>query len=328
MFDAFVLAAGLGTRLRPLTLHRPKPLVPVGGVPMLDYALAHARAHGAHRVLVNAHHLAEQVVAWGAGHEGVEVVVEHDILGTGGGLAAQAMRLATPCVVLNADVLTDVDLTALRRGAPRGGAALALRRSEQAERYGIVAIDGEGVIARLARVAETPPVGPISLDTHFTGLHALDPGLLGRVPKRGEACIVRTAYRDLVPLRNLRGIVHDGLWLDVGDPAAYLEANLAVLRGTLPTALDPWTRAVAGSPSVGRFGDLPDAVGDGVWWGHGATLGEGARVTHAVVGAGARLAPGAVLHRVVVWDGAEVPAGNWTDGVWHDGGFLRVGDPR
>ena len=327
MFDAFVLAAGLGTRLRPLTAHRPKPLVPVGGVPMLDYALAHARAHGAARVVVNAHHLSDQIVAWAAGQAGVEVVVERAILGTGGGLAAQATRLSNPCLVLNADVLTDIDLTALRAAVPSGGAALALRRSPDAERYGVVAADGEGVIARLARVAETSPVGTLALDTHFTGLHALDPEALSRVPQPGEACIVRTAYRELVPLRRLKGIVHDGLWLDVGDPQAYLEANLAVLRERLPLALDPWTHAVAGWSPHGRFGPLPHGAGEGVWLGPGAVFADGATATASVVGAGARLADGAALTRVVVWDGVEVPAGTWCDGVWHDGGFLSLKTP-
>ena len=324
MFDAFVLAAGLGTRLRPLTLFRPKPLVPVGGVPMLDYAVAHARAHGARSLLVNAHHLAPQVVAWAERHEGVEVVVETEILGTGGGLAAQAARLADPCWVLNADVLTDVDLTALRDAVPAGGAALALLRSPEAARYGIVAIDGEGVIARLSQVAAADPVGAMALDTHFTGLHALDPAVLSEVPAPGEACIVRTAYRSLLPQRRLRGVVHEGLWLDVGDPVAYLEANLAVLDRPLGLPLDPWTRAAAGTPPSGRFGDAAD-LGPRVWLGSGAMLGDGARVSTTIVGAGARIAAGAELERVVVWDGVDVPEGTWRDGVWHDGGFLALG---
>ncbi|MCA9495193.1 MAG: NTP transferase domain-containing protein, partial [Myxococcales bacterium] len=115
MHQAFVLAAGLGTRLRPLTEHRPKPLVPVCGVPLLSWSLALCARHGLRDVVVNAHWLAEQVEAWSGEREGVRVTVvtEREILGTGGGLRNVADALAERFVVLNGDVLHAVDLGAL-----------------------------------------------------------------------------------------------------------------------------------------------------------------------------------------------------------------------
>ena len=109
MHTAFLLAAGFGTRLRPLTLVRPKPLLPVCGIPMLDYALAHVRKHGHDQVIVNAHYLWQQVAAW-ADRDGVTLQVELPIvLGTGGGLRAASETLAERVVIVNADILSDVN---------------------------------------------------------------------------------------------------------------------------------------------------------------------------------------------------------------------------
>ncbi len=305
-----MLAAGLGTRLRPLTEQVPKPLVPVCGVPLLAYSLALAARHGLSDVVVNAHWLAEQVEAWAGEREGcrVAVVTEPELLGTGGGLAAVAERMAPRFVVLNADVLHGVDLTALLAAVPDGGAAMALRPDPDAARYGIVAADAAGRVARLTTVAVADPVGALDESTHFTGIHALDRDALALVPP-GPQCIVRTAYRALVPQRRVAGVRYGGIWLDAGDPAAYLDANLAVLdladRSIL--GLDPFPRAGWARTADGvEHGDR--ALVDGVtvtgpaWVGPGARIRRGAALHRCVVGAGAEIAGN--LRECVVWDGA------------------------
>ena len=110
MATAFLLAAGFGTRLRPLTEVVPKPLLPVCGIPMLDYALAHVRAHGHTDVIVNAHHLWHDVGSWASDNDVILRVEEPLILGTGGGLRATLDDLEEPVVVVNADILSNVDL--------------------------------------------------------------------------------------------------------------------------------------------------------------------------------------------------------------------------
>lgn len=318
MHTAFVLAAGLGTRLRPLTDHRPKPLVPVCGVPLLAYALASCRAHGLLDVIVNAHWLAEQIEAWAGEREGARVTVSTerpDILGTGGGLKAVEGLLAERFVVLNGDVLADVDLTALLAAVPDGGQALVLRpHRSDADRYGHVSADSTGTVVRMRDFARTEPVGELVDDTHFTGIHALHRGMLAdAIP--GFSCILRTASTARIDRRLIRGVRYDGPWLDIGDPEAYLATNLALLRREVPLALDPFTRA----------GPVPDGVTvrGPVWVGPGATVAPGAILDHAVIGAGARVGPVPIV-RSVVWDGVTVDAG-LTDAVAHDGGVLAVG---
>ena len=220
---AFLLAAGLGTRLRPLTLTTPKPLLPVGGVAMLDRVLAQVRAHGHEEVVVNAHWLAEQVVAWAADKPGVTVVVEApEILGTGGGLRNARHLLAERFVVVNGDILSNVDLGALWRvDAP---AVMALRRQE-APIHTSVDLDAGGVVRGIGNVAGRE-FGFTGL--HFTGIHVLDRSVLDLVPDTGASCIVRTAYRALVPQGSVRGLVHAGAWTDIGTLAEYEAVRDAV----------------------------------------------------------------------------------------------------
>lgn len=231
---AFVLAAGLGTRLRPLTWSTPKPLLPVRGRPMLDHVLDHLRRHGHEEVVVNAFWLAEQVVAWGRGRPGVTVVVESPaILGTGGGLRNARPLLAERFVVVNGDILTDVDLAAL--WAVDAPAVMALR--PQAERVHTPVMQREGVVTGIEGV-----VGEPGGAWHFTGVHVLRREVLDLVPPAGEACIIRTAYRALVPRGEARAVVHHGAWSDIGTLAEYAAAGGDLDGGPRPT----------GEPAAGR----------------------------------------------------------------------------
>ncbi len=320
---AFVLAAGFGTRLRPLTLDRPKPLVPVCGVPALAYSLALCAEHGFTDVIVNAHYLGEQLEAWAGEHEGCRVQVhleEPEILGTGGGLKAVADRLAARFVVLNADVLHAFDLAALAAQVRPGGAAMVLRPSDDAERYGVVAADRSHTVVQLAALADAPVEGGVERDTHFTGIHALDRAALDLVPD-GFACIVRSVYQTLVPQRKVGAVREEGVWLDAGGPLAYLEANLSVLRDEVSLAIDPFARAAAGRRMGTAFGKLPEGVRvlGPVWIGKGAVIEPGARLSHSVIGAGAHVPADATLHEVVAWDGVAVP-GSLSRAIVHDTG--------
>jgi mannose-1-phosphate guanylyltransferase len=327
---AFVLAAGLGTRLQPLTWKRPKALVPVCGTPMLDIALAGCAAAGHRRVVVNAFHHADLLAAHIRKRErapGVTVVDEPELLGTGGGLRAARHLMAPRFVVVNADVLHDVDLVGLLAAVPAGGAAMALRpHAPDAERYGAVLMDSEGVVVRLSHVGEIPAQGEVVQGTHFTGVHALDRSLLDAVPD-GPQCIVRTAYRGALPARALRGVLHRGTWLDVGDPAAYLAANLAVLCTTMSVPHDVGAGAAYMRGPRGERGRAPSGVTieGSVWIGVGASVEPGAVLRDTVVGAGAAISSQTRMTRCVVWDGREVGGGTWSDAIFHDGGYLPLG---
>jgi mannose-1-phosphate guanylyltransferase len=332
LVDAFILAAGFGTRLRPLTLYRPKPLVPVCGVPMLSYAIALCRSHGLRNIIVNSHHLAQQLQSWEGEHDGVMVKIAHEtpeILGTGGGLVAVRGQLAEKFAVVNADVLSNVDLSTLMKQLDVGTCAMALR-AEEAERYGVVAMDSEDVVVDLVNLAHATPVGEARRDTHFTGVHAMRRSVLDGM-QEGFSCVIRTAYASQVPKRSVMGQRHGGLWLDVGDPLAYLQANLAVLGGLPPLPLDPFSRAAWGRCGELETGDSSlvsqvDCTGS-VWVGKDVAFGARVRVHQSIVGDGAYIADGATLNECVVWDGMRVPAAQFNRCIFYPGGILSLMAP-
>jgi mannose-1-phosphate guanylyltransferase len=343
--SAFILAAGFGTRLRPLTEHRPKPLVPVCGVTVLEQALQLCAQHGIRSAVVNAHHLASGIQRWCERYEGMRVQVQvetPEILGTGGGLQLARPLLADPFAVVNGDVLCDGDLGGLLEAceAPGTSAAMLLRRADDAASHGIVALGPQGRVVRLTSLAHLEGVEPVAMDTHFTGIHALCSDALDHVPPRGFSCIVRSAYVELIPRGRVRGRVHPGTWLDVGNPSVYLEANRAVMDGAVGLPLDPWLRAAHGHRRVaGELVQLGDSsrcdlaasarLRGPCWLGEGAVVARDAELgPYTVVGQGARVGAGARLRDCVVWDGCQVSAGARLEGcVVHDGGVLQVARP-
>ena len=327
----FLLAAGFGTRLRPLTNFRPKPLTPVCGVPMLDHAAALLQQHGVHAAVVNAHHLPEQIVAWAQQHPmDLHVSVELPaILGTGGGLKRALPQLAERFVVVNGDILSDVDLGALFEALDDQAAAMALRALDPDQSYGQVVADEAGVVCDLVKLATAPPQGQLRTGTHFTGVHALTRAMVEQLPD-GESCIVRQAYVNEVPRRRVQSTLHEGSWFDVGTPLAYLDANLLAVEGRLALPLDPFTRAAYARRGQQEIGVRPEAHLQGsVWIGHGARIAPGARLgPRVVIGDRASIGQGADLQDTVVWDGAVVPAGTrLRRAIVYDGGTLTLGGP-
>lgn len=237
---ALILAAGKGERLRPLTHTVPKPLVEVGGRPLIAYALAWLRHFGVREVAINLHHLGAQIraaIGDGAAH-GVAVHYsdEPEILGTGGAIRNLAGWLGDgPFVVANADIVHDVDLAALARLHRESGslATLALRADPESARYGEIFIDGAGRI----RSFLDPPANPVGLEgLMFTGVQIVEPSIVARIPWPGASSSTQHLYRPLVregaPLYGAR---YDGYWSDAGTPASLeaLRADLAAGRVAL-----------------------------------------------------------------------------------------------
>lgn len=269
---ALVLAAGLGTRLRPLTEHLPKALVPIGDRPALTHAVVAARAAGADPIAVNAFHLADAVAAYAAA-EGLSLSREVELLGTAGGLAAARAVLdaeAAPVLVVNADVFfpRGVDLAALvaLHESARPDATLLVRPPSRP--LGNVGVDEAGRVVRL-RGAAAAPSEARSYD--FLGVHVVGPTLA--IPERG--CLVGDVYIPAIERgARLAALVHDGPAIDTGTPADYHAANLAWL----------------------------DARGAGSFVADDARV--SADVARSVIGRGARVS--APVERVVVWPGGVV----------------------
>jgi NDP-sugar pyrophosphorylase family protein len=236
-----ILAAGLGTRLRPLTERVPKPLLPVAGVPMLERVARRLVAAGADRLVINTHHLAGSVEDFVRDRDGfgVEVRLSHEPdepLDTGGAVlhAAAAFRRDAPFFLHNADVLTDLDLEGLYRSHIEGGsdtddgalATLAVL-DPSPERYllfdeaGLFGLALRGGGERTAR----EPVGDVTR-FGFAGVHVIDPRLLDRFSERGAFSIFWTYLRLAAAGERIRAFhAKDARWIDIGTPERMAEAE-------------------------------------------------------------------------------------------------------
>jgi mannose-1-phosphate guanylyltransferase len=304
-----IVAAGLGTRLRPLSDWLPKPALPVRGVPLVAYQLALLAHHGVREIAINVHHLAERLEAaaerWCPPGVRLRFSRERELLGTGGGIRRLAgfLRESDPCLVIGGDMLLDADLTALVRWHREGGHAvsLLLREDPRAERFGTIGVDREG---RVRRVASRFDLGGEQRAGVYAWANVVSPRAFDALPDRDAFSHLDDWW---VPelargAGDIRGRVADAsecLWEPVGTPAEYLAVNLG-LRALSYLDLDAATRRA------------------------GASLRRDARgAPSLVLGAGARLGEGVELERAVVWEGEAVPAGFrgeggvYARGAWH-----------
>jgi mannose-1-phosphate guanylyltransferase len=327
-----LLCAGLGTRLRPLTLRVPKPAVPVCGVPLVRWNLALLAGAGVSRVVVNVHHLPDAMAAAAADAAralGLSLSVSREpvIAGTGGALREARAHLggADAIVMVNGDVLFDVDLRAALEDHRASGAlaTMLLLPMPEGARYAAVETDASGAVRRIA--GAFGPGGDGLSPWHFTGVHVLSPALLDAVPAAPFECDVnRHVYPPLMASGAVRGRVVAGYWNDLGTPDRYLAANADVLSGAVPLArfrgADPFPglKALAERVFVApttRWGPdvrvtAPALVGDGAFVDRDAEIGPG-----AVVGAAATVGAGARVRGAVVWDGTAVRAGEVVEGA-------------
>lgn len=242
---AMVLAAGLGTRLRPLTLDRPKPLVEVHGRPLIAYNLLLLRRYGITQVIINLHHRGEALrAALGDGSAfGLEIVYspEDPLLDTGGAIKnAQALLAVDDFVVMNGDTIIDVRLDELiaAHRAHAAAATLVLRRDPEQARYGLIEVDGAGRIRRFlghTAAGAQAAVTSQSLTAYmFAGVHVLSPRVFDYMPSVRAFSITRATYPAMLAAdAPLHGFPFAGFWRVI-DTATDLERAVAELGGRSP----------------------------------------------------------------------------------------------
>lgn len=234
---AMVLCAGLGTRLRPLTDERPKPLVPVCNRPLAAWAIDRLAGHGVRHFVANAYHLAGQVepalrpyvAERGAS---LDVLTERELLGTGGGILNALPHLGDDFFVFNGDVLAAPDLAALEARHRDAGAwmTLLLRHDPRAASLGAIEVDEGGRVRRI--LGEGPAPGVPVRACVFTGIYLVSRRVSDDLPDEG--CVVRHTLRRLLARgERVHGVVDEGSWHDLGTPQRYAEAQFAMLKGEL-----------------------------------------------------------------------------------------------
>ncbi len=275
MTATLILAAGLGTRLAPLTTWRPKPLVPIGDRPAVGHVVEQVRGLGG-PIVLNAYHHASQVETYARG-AGLHVSREEELLGTAGGLRrAEGLLGPGDVLVWNGDMMGALDVRALVAAHVAGGGVATLVVKPRGDAAGNTGLDAAGGVVRLRR--ESCAEGEVGT-ADFLGIYVVGGDVRRRLPEKGDVIA-----EGLLPAIRAGGrvaaFVTEAAFVDVGTPRAYLEANLAWLA----------------------------RQGLRAWVGDGAVVAAGVRLQGAVVGAGARVEAEGTLERCVVWPGAVATA--------------------
>ncbi len=297
-----IVAAGLGERLRPLTALRPKPALPVRGLPVIAYNLALLARTGVREVVINTHHLPERLMdaAREACPAGVELRFSEEttLLDTGGGIrrVADFLRESDPCLILGGDMILDADLDALVASHRERGDAVTmlLREDERTATFGSVGVDEQGCVRRIGRRFT---FGPETAAGVYTWANAVAARAFDSLPEREVfghfddwlAPLLSSGARDI---RGVFPVTGPSVWEPVGTLSEYLKVNLD------PPRLSYLNGDARAREAGTRF--EPDLV----------------------IGAGATIEAGASLQHVVIWDGERVPSGlRAHHGVFAGGAF-------
>ncbi|KNE81340.1 MULTISPECIES: nucleotidyltransferase family protein [Streptomyces] len=335
MTEAILLVGGKGTRLRPLTVHTPKPMIPAAGVPFLSHQLARARAAGVEHVVLATSYLAEVFEPYfGDGSDlglHLEYVTETEPLGTGGAIRNVASRLRSgpdePVLIFNGDILTGLDIRALVETHTTSGAdvSLHLTRVEDPRAFGLVPTDGSGRVTAFLEKPQTPE--EIVTDQINAGAYVFDRSVIDSIPEGRPVSVERETFPGLLEAgAHLHGMVDSTYWLDLGTPQAFVRGSADLVLGRAPSPAVPGgcgDRLVLDGADVAPDAKLTGGtvIGAGARVGAGASvdgstvldgavIGDGARITESLIGAGAVIGARTVLHGAVIGDGATVGADN------------------
>ncbi|MCX2971609.1 NDP-sugar synthase [Streptomyces sp. TRM70308] len=333
MTEAILLVGGKGTRLRPLTVHTPKPMVPAAGVPFLTHQLVRARAAGVEHVVFATSYLAEVFEPhFGDGSAlglHLEYVTEEEPLGTGGALRNVAARLHSapgdPVLVFNGDILTGLDIGALVATHRTSGAdvSLHLTRVPDPRAFGLVPTDADGRVTAFLEKPQTPE--EIVTDQINAGAYVFTRSVLDTIPDGRPVSVERETFPGLLADgAHLQGMVDSTYWLDLGTPHAFVRGSADLVLGRAPSPAVPGRRGEHLVLDGARV--APDAkLTGGTTVGAGAEVGPGARVEGSILLDGAVVGPGAVVRDSLVGAGARVGARSVLDGaVIGDGAVVGV----
>ncbi|MET8179061.1 NDP-sugar synthase [Streptomyces sp. NPDC005336] len=339
--EAILLVGGKGTRLRPMTVHTPKPMVPAAGVPFLTHQLARARAAGVEHIVLATSYLAEVFEPYfGDGSAlglHLEYVTEEEPLGTGGAIRNVASRLRSgpddPVLIFNGDILTGLDIPALidTHRTTAADVSLHLTRVTDPRAYGLVPTDDQGRVTAFLEKPQTPE--EIVTDQINAGAYVFNRSVIDTIPADRPVSVERETFPGLLAAgAHLQGMVDSTYWLDLGTPQAFVRGSADLVLGRAPSPAVPGRcgdRLVLDTASVADDAKLtggtvigPQArVGagariEGSTVLEGAVVEDGAQVRDSLIGAGARIGARTVLQGAVIGDGALVgPDNELRDGV-------------
>jgi mannose-1-phosphate guanylyltransferase len=309
VMQAVILVGGLGTRLQPLTLTTPKPLVPLANRPVIEHVVRWLAAHGVDEVLLATQYQAAAFERWLRFWRAqpatipVRAIEEPEARGTAGAVGHLAHLLHGTTVVVNGDNLLNLDLSAMRRAhvASRAAATIATDAVNDVTGRGVVASDAHG---RVVAFQEKPAPGAALANTVNTGVYLLEPSALATIPSDRVASFERDVFPALIGGEQIVGAWQSRhVWIDTGTPGGYLRAQAAVLNGaaSMPAGepcASGWCEDHVTIDSAAQV--VRSAIG------FGAMLAAESEIDRSVIGRECHVLPEARIVASAVWDGSTI----------------------
>ncbi|HMQ02422.1 MAG TPA: NDP-sugar synthase [Pyrinomonadaceae bacterium] len=298
---ALILAGGKGTRLRPLTVYTPKPIVPLANRPFLQYQIEILAKAGIDEIVLSLSYQPDKIEdILGDGSDlGIKLsyVTEPSPLGTGGAYRFAAIGTREPFIVLNGDILTNVDIAALvdfhRKNSAE--ATICLAHVDDPSSFGLVELSGDQRVIRFLEKPSADDLGRTAANTINAGIYVLEPSILDLVPRDENRSFEYDVFPEI--LRQERAFygytLESSYWLDIGDPKRYLKANLDLLDGRVDgfEVKRPNMSEVATAADIDKI----SALGDG------CVIKPGARIVRSVIGPGVHIEERCNIEDSVIW---------------------------
>jgi mannose-1-phosphate guanylyltransferase len=299
--QALILAGGKGTRLRPLTVYTPKPIVPVLNRPFLTYQLESLRRAGITEIVLSLNYQPDKIESiLGDGSEfGVNLryVTEPSPLGTAGAYKYAAREIRETTVVFNGDILTnlDVSLVVEQHIKRKADATIVLTRVENPSAYGLVETDSEGNVLAFREKPSAEELSKVNLNTINAGVYILEPSVLEIIPENENCSFEYKIFPELLSTgkRFSAYIMETEYWRDIGNPQSYLEAHHDLLSGTIydigvkihPTAEIATTATVDNSSILGE----------------NCVIKPNAKILNSIIGKGVLIEEKSIIENSVIW---------------------------
>ena len=300
-----ILAGGKGTRLRPLTINTPKPVVPVANAPFLLYQIDLMRSAGIDEIILSLSYQPrkiEDLLKDGSDY-GVTIkyAVEGIPLGTGGAFKNAEEQIDSTTVVFNGDVLTSLDLNAVieRHRETKAVATLVLTPVENPSAYGLVETDSDGHVRRFI---EKPGPDEVTCNNINAGVYVLESSVLRYMPKGEAYSFERGLFPTLLEQKErVLSYILDGYWIDIGTPLKYLEVHHDILAGRFRSPRVPARSESARSSSAAFIDDKSILDSD-------VTVRAGAHIENSVIGRNCKIGESVHIVDSVIWPGTTIDA--------------------
>ncbi len=304
--QALILAGGKGTRLRPLTVYTPKPIVPVVNRPFLLYQIDVLRAAGITDITLSLSYQPDKIQqVLGNGAEfGVTLryITEPSPMGTGGAYKFASDTIGETCVVFNGDILTNFDISKIVEfhRAKNSSATIALATVDDPTRYGLVGVGDGQRVERFIEKPKADEIGGLDINTINAGIYVLEPSILELIPVDTNRSFEYDVFPEILTreLPFYAYLMQDEYWQDIGTPANYLAAHHDFLNGKI-SGFELERGAVSDVATRSEIDKLS-------FIGEGCVIKPGVKIINSVIGTGVHVEEKAVIENSVIWSHSRI----------------------